>query len=207
MRFPELSSSTAMTSLPQSSPLCSRGLWNWVTSPPSGSPQLLSLSLRNLPHLPSTTIAPLPWHLSPSNVWMTARDHPVVPRPFAVCLHSKQKYGGCYPDWVPCRFGEARMLFLDFSSAFNTVQPHLLMRKLMDIDTNPVIIWWLYSFLTGHVLCSGHRLPWRCHQRSAPTLEPLKDVCFPLCCSRCTHLPASGLPKTQSRLGSQTTSH
>ena len=40
------------------------------------------------------------------------------------------------------------MLFLDFSAAFNTIQPHLLMRKLMDMDVNPAIIRWLCSFLT-----------------------------------------------------------
>ena len=53
-------SSIAMTPLPLSLLLCSRGLWNWVTSPPSGSPQLLSLSPRNPPRLPSMTIVPLP---------------------------------------------------------------------------------------------------------------------------------------------------
>ena len=42
----------------------------------------------------------------------------------------------------------ARMLCLDFSSAFNTIQPQLLMRKLMVMDTNPVIIRWLCSFPT-----------------------------------------------------------
>jgi hypothetical protein len=42
----------------------------------------------------------------------------------------------------------ARILFLDFSSAFNTIQPHLLMQKLMAMDVNPLIIRWLCSFLT-----------------------------------------------------------
>lgn len=41
----------------------------------------------------------------------------------------------------------ARMLFLNFSSAFNTLQPHLLMRKLINMDVDPVIIRWLCSFL------------------------------------------------------------
>ena len=45
----------------------------------------------------------------------------------------------------------ARLLFLDFSSAFNTTQPHLLLRKLMDMD--PVIIRWLCSFLTDSPQC------------------------------------------------------
>ena len=43
----------------------------------------------------------------------------------------------------------ARLLFLDFSSAFNTIQPHLLMQKLMVMDFNPLVIRWLCSFLTN----------------------------------------------------------
>ena len=47
------------------------------------------------------------------------------------------------------------------------------------------------SWQTGHnVLWSGHQLPWRCHQRSTPTLGPLR-------CSHCTHLTAGVLPKLQ----------
>ena len=62
----------------------------------------------------------------------------------------------------------ARMLFLDFSSAFNTIQPHLLMRKLMVMDTNPVIIRWLCSFLTDR--------PQRVVVRSSTTLEVSSEV-------------------------------
>ncbi len=42
----------------------------------------------------------------------------------------------------------ARLLFIDFSSAFNTIQPHVLMKKLNQLGVNPVIIQWYYSFLT-----------------------------------------------------------
>ena len=42
----------------------------------------------------------------------------------------------------------ARVLFVDFSSAFNTIQPHLLVNKLLDMTVNPEIIKWIYSFLT-----------------------------------------------------------
>ena len=62
----------------------------------------------------------------------------------------------------------ARMLFLDFSSAFNTIQPHLLMRKLMVMDTNSVIIRWLCSFLTDR--------PQRVVVRSSTTLEVSSEV-------------------------------
>ena len=62
----------------------------------------------------------------------------------------------------------ARMLFLDFSTAFNTIQPHLLMRKLMVMDTNPVVIRWLCSFLTDR--------PQRVVVRSSTTLEVSSEV-------------------------------
>ena len=42
----------------------------------------------------------------------------------------------------------ARTLFIDFSSAFNTIQPHLLVAKLLDMAVNPTIIDWIFSFLT-----------------------------------------------------------
>ena len=42
----------------------------------------------------------------------------------------------------------ARVLFVDFSSAFNTIQPHLLVNKLLAMDVNPVLISWVFSFLT-----------------------------------------------------------
>ncbi|KAF7643944.1 hypothetical protein LDENG_00230620 [Lucifuga dentata] len=43
----------------------------------------------------------------------------------------------------------ARVLFADFSSAFNTLQPHLLIQKLNEMHVNPFIIKWFYSFLTN----------------------------------------------------------
>ncbi|XP_076461061.1 uncharacterized protein LOC143293738 isoform X2 [Babylonia areolata] len=42
----------------------------------------------------------------------------------------------------------AVMDILEFSSASNTVQPHLMMRKPMVMDVNPLNITWLCSFLT-----------------------------------------------------------
>ena len=62
----------------------------------------------------------------------------------------------------------ARMLCLDFLSAFNAILPHLLMRKLMDMDVNPVIIRWLCSFLTDR--------PQRVVVRSSTTLEVSSEV-------------------------------
>ena len=42
-----------------------------------------------------------------------------------------------------------RVLFIDFSSAFNTIQPHLMMEKLVAMKVNPLLIRWVGSFLTG----------------------------------------------------------
>lgn len=41
------------------------------------------------------------------------------------------------------------VLFVDFSSAFNTVQPHLLVRKWDELNVHPLIIRWYYLFLTN----------------------------------------------------------
>lgn len=42
----------------------------------------------------------------------------------------------------------ARVLFADFSSAFDTVRPHLLVQRLVDMKMNPLIINWFYSLFT-----------------------------------------------------------
>ena len=39
--------------------------------------------------------------------------------------------------------------FLDFSSAFNTIQPHLMLKKLMEMDVNSYFTRWIFSFLTN----------------------------------------------------------
>ncbi|XP_071060408.1 uncharacterized protein [Pseudochaenichthys georgianus] len=41
----------------------------------------------------------------------------------------------------------ARILFLDFSSTFNTINPEKLFNKLMDMNTDPCICHWIHSFL------------------------------------------------------------
>ena len=40
-----------------------------------------------------------------------------------------------------------RILFVDFSSAFNTIQPHLMALKLLALNVNPHLILWICSFL------------------------------------------------------------
>ena len=41
-----------------------------------------------------------------------------------------------------------KILFVDFSSAFNTIQPHIMMQKLINMNVNPSLILWIESFLT-----------------------------------------------------------
>ena len=41
-----------------------------------------------------------------------------------------------------------KILFVDFSSAFNTIQPHLMMKKLHSMGVSPNIILWINDFLT-----------------------------------------------------------
>ena len=44
-----------------------------------------------------------------------------------------------------------RLLFADFSSAFNTMQPELLVQKMSGLDMNNHIIAWVLEFLTNRV--------------------------------------------------------
>ena len=44
-----------------------------------------------------------------------------------------------------------KILFVDFSSAFNTIQPHLMMQKLNNMKVNPYIILWINQFLTARL--------------------------------------------------------
>ena len=41
-----------------------------------------------------------------------------------------------------------RTFFIDFSSAFNTIQPHLLVPKLVKMGLNKLVIEWIVDFLT-----------------------------------------------------------
>ena len=40
-----------------------------------------------------------------------------------------------------------RLLFADFSSAFNTIEPHLLLQKLMKMGVNANVIRWIDAFM------------------------------------------------------------
>lgn len=40
-------------------------------------------------------------------------------------------------------------MFIDFSSAFNTIRPHVLIRKLLEINVNSNLVKWIYSYLSN----------------------------------------------------------
>ena len=42
-----------------------------------------------------------------------------------------------------------RILFIDFSSAFNTIQPHITVEKLLSLSVNKNLIAWILDFLTN----------------------------------------------------------
>ena len=42
-----------------------------------------------------------------------------------------------------------RMMFYDFSSAFNTIQPHLLVNKMKNMHLPISFIAWIFSYLTN----------------------------------------------------------
>ena len=44
-----------------------------------------------------------------------------------------------------------RILFIDFSSAFNTIQPHLIIQKLSEMKIHNQILTWVSNFLRGRV--------------------------------------------------------
>ena len=48
----------------------------------------------------------------------------------------------------------ARLLFVDFSSAFNTIQPHVLVEKLINsFSLDPCLVGWILDFLTNRSQC------------------------------------------------------
>ena len=45
-----------------------------------------------------------------------------------------------------------RILYVDFSSAFNTIQPHIMLQKLHPMNVNTNLISWIHSYLTKRAL-------------------------------------------------------
>ncbi|KAK3531501.1 hypothetical protein QTP70_023284 [Hemibagrus guttatus] len=74
-----------------------------------------------------------------------------------------------------------RMLFIDFSSAFNTIIPQHLIEKLCLLGLNTSLCNWILDFLTGRPqsVRIGNSFS------STTTLEPLRAVCSAHCCLVC----------------------
>jgi len=80
------------------------------------------------------------------------------------------------------------MLFVDFSSAFNTIQPHLLMQKLNAMKVNPYVILWLNEFLTNrlqYVKVQGTKSDIIATNTGAPQGCVLSPILFTLYTSEC----------------------
>ena len=85
-----------------------------------------------------------------------------------------------------------RILFIDFSSAFNTIQPHLLALKLLHLDVNPKLILWIVNFLLHRTLSAFKTLY---HPKDAHVQVPLKVLSYPLLCSLCIQMTVKELQK------------
>ena len=82
----------------------------------------------------------------------------------------------------------ARSLFADFSSAFNTIAPHLLARKLIGMNVDLRLIRCIHNFLIGrtqYVKASGHQSSTVTTYRGAPQGCVLSPVLFSLYTSDC----------------------
>ena len=44
-----------------------------------------------------------------------------------------------------------RIMFFDFSNAFNTIQPHLLIQKLLNMKILSSVISWIFDYLTSRL--------------------------------------------------------
>ena len=44
-----------------------------------------------------------------------------------------------------------RLMFFDFSSAFNTIQPHLLVQKLLNMKLPSSVISWIFDYIISRL--------------------------------------------------------
>ena len=92
----------------------------------------------------------------------------------------------------------ARSMLIYFSSAFNTIQPHILiLKKLMQINVSPKIVQWIHNFLLN-------RPQWvkigdvNSKVRITNTGAPQGCVISPLLCSFYTSDCLCSIPKSQT---------
>ena len=82
-----------------------------------------------------------------------------------------------------------RSLFVDFSSAFNTIAPHCLVRMLLDANVNPRLILCIQNFLSSRiqsVKAGNHQSQQMITNIGAPQGCVLSPVLFSLYTSKCT---------------------
>lgn len=85
----------------------------------------------------------------------------------------------------------ARLLFIDFSSAFNTMQPVILLRKLLDMNVNCNLVKWIYSYLhdrTQYVKYNGVKSDLLICNTGAPQGCVLSPLLFTLYTNDCTSM-------------------
>jgi hypothetical protein len=88
--------------------------------------------------------------------------------------------------------------FVDFSSAFNTIQPHLLINKLVDIKVRPKMFLWLLSFLCDrrqYVNLNGVHSSMRTTNTGSPQGYVLSPLLFSLYTNDCRKLTKDCLLK------------
>ncbi len=84
------------------------------------------------------SVLPPPW--TPSSLHIGPIARPMMPSPTA--LHPALTHLDKTDTYV-------RLLFIDFSSAFNTIIPQQLIHKLVQLGLNTSLCNWLLDFLTG----------------------------------------------------------
>ena len=47
----------------------------------------------------------------------------------------------------------ARILFIDFNSAFNTIQRHVMIDKLQKLEVSAALVHWVFNFLSNRLQC------------------------------------------------------
>ncbi len=137
---------------------------------------LLSLSVcGSLISFKKSTIVPIPKKIK-SHAWMTGGPLLWHPSSASVLRNSSETTSAlcCLPHWIRCNLHIAatvpqtmllpsscillsptwktrtlRMLFVDYSSAFNTIVPATLVAKLQTLGLNRSLCSWILVFLTG----------------------------------------------------------
>ena len=91
-----------------------------------------------------------------------------------------------------------RILFVDFSSAFNTISPHLLIRKLKNMSVNSQLIRWVADFLVRRpqfVKVNSMRSHMRLTNTGSPQGSVVSPTLFTIFTADCTPILADSNDK------------